>query len=92
MFTNMMINSLENKGYMVLTEEEQANFDAMDDELVELRKAKGRITRKYNNLLKSSVTNMTIKEMKENLASAGVTKTPNKKAELIDLYVKTFQE
>lgn len=92
MFTDMMINSLEKKGYMVLTEEEQEKFDAMDDELVILRKEKNKLTKKYNNLLKTSVTNMTIKEMREALASNGVTELPNKKAELIDLYVKTFQE
>lgn len=79
MFTDMMINSLEKKGYMVLTEEEQEKFDAMDDELVILRKEKNKLTKKYNNLLKTSVTNMTIKEMREALASNGVTELPNKK-------------
>lgn len=80
MFTDMMINSLEKKGYMVLTEEEQEKFDAMDDELVILRKEKNKLTKKYNNLLKTSVTNMTIKEMREALASNGVTELPNKKS------------
>lgn len=92
MFTNMMIDSLEKKGYMVLTAKEAEQFDNMDNELDTLRRTKTKLTKKFNNLLKSSVKNMTIKSMREDLAAAGVVDIPTKKAELIDLYVKTFQE
>lgn len=92
MFTNMRIRKLEEKGYTVLTPEESEVFDNMDTEIMKLRRDKTKITKKYNNLLKEIVMVMTIKDMKANLAANGVTEVPSKKAELIDLYVKTFQE
>lgn len=92
MFKNMMIKSLENKGYIVLTSEEIKEFENINKELDDAKKAKNKMVKKFNNLLKSSVKNMTIKSMREDLASSGVTDIPSKKAELIDLYIKTFQE
>lgn len=92
MFTNMRIRKLEDKGYTVLTPEETEVFDNMDNEIMRLRRDKNKISKKYNNLLKRTVTTMTIKDMKADLAANGVVDIPSKKAELIDLYVKTFQE
>ncbi len=92
MFTDMMISKLEKKGYMVLTPKEADEFDDIDNQMMRLKKEKTVITKKYNNLLKASVKNMTIKSMREDLAATGITDIPTKKAELIDLYVKTFQQ
>lgn len=89
LFINTKIKKLRKAGYMVLTPE-QTNEHIL--EIDKLRKHDKRVTKKYNNLLKDIVLTLTMKEMKEQLATAGVTETPNKKAELIDLYVTTFEE
>lgn len=95
------IKSLEKKGYMVISPEEDVvlltekeYLDMCDNvkSITILRKHDKKITSKYNSLLKNKVQNMTIKEMREDLAADGVTELPSKKAELIDLYIKTFQE
>lgn len=92
MFTNIMINSLENKGYVILSPEEAEYFDNIDNKLDIANNKKNKLVKKYNDLLKTSANNMTIKSMKDDLISAGITDIPKLKTELIDLYIKTFQE
>lgn len=78
MFTNFYIKRLEDKGYKVL-------------ENTEFRKLSA-IKAKYNAKIRDEATKLTIKDIRAKLSSKGVTELPKKKAELIDLYVKTFAE
>lgn len=92
LFINSKIRKLEKAGYTVLTEEETKTYDEICENYGKLKRHDIKVTKKYNNLLKDSVSTLTIKAMREQLATAGVTTLPTKKAELIDLYITTFEE
>lgn len=86
------IEKIIKAGYVVMPEDKFDGIFADAKNGKELKRKYIRVSKKYNNLLKDTVNTLTIKDMREHLAAEGVVETPNKKAELIDLYIKTFSE